>query len=310
MITGRWGKPTEVLLDISVAQDGVVRGVLNPGRQDASIQRGRFDATTGAVTLDGEATMRDGRVVPFHVDGRLVGRTLRLRYRFGSMSGTADVVRVEEWEPPRRSLGRRLRERVELLVADVRRGLDARTRPTAAENRRRMAERGESLDSITMREANAGDIPALAALHVELWNRTYRTTRGPTVATRTWQWQQAWKETPRREFVLLLEDRAGRLIGFARGQLQVGEGRFDANLNKMYLRWEYHGLGLGRRMMLECARRFAAGGARNFVLHAERSNPTIGFYDRMGGERLLDDHGRFTGAYAWRDLDSLIRQDP
>ena len=45
MITGRWGKPSEVLLDLVVDDDGSVRGVANPGRQNAPIRRGHFDAT-------------------------------------------------------------------------------------------------------------------------------------------------------------------------------------------------------------------------------------------------------------------------
>ena len=44
----------------------------------------------------------------------------------------------------------------------------------------------------------------------------------------------------------------------------------------------------------------------SFILFAELSNPTLGFYDRMGGERLLDDRGLFGGAYVWRDVRALI----
>jgi ribosomal protein S18 acetylase RimI-like enzyme len=77
-------------------------------------------------------------------------------------------------------------------------------------------------------------------------------------------------------------------------------------LSKIYLRWEYHGLGLGRRMMSETARRFVERGIRSFILFAELSNPTLGFYDRMGGERLRDDRGKFDGAYGWRDARALI----
>ena len=40
---------------------------------------------------------------------------------------------------------------------------------------------------------------------------------------------------------------------------------------------------------------------------AELSNPTLGFYDRMGGERLLDDRGQFGGAFGWRDVGRLIK---
>jgi hypothetical protein len=36
-------------------------------------------------------------------------------------------------------------------------------------------------------------------------------------------------------------------------------------------------------------------------------NPLPGFYDRMGGERLLDERGQFNGAYAFRDVRTLIR---
>ncbi len=78
-------------------------------------------------------------------------------------------------------------------------------------------------------------------------------------------------------------------------------------MSKIYLRWEYHGLGLGRRMMAETARRFLERGMRSFVLFSELSNPTLGFYDRMGGERLRDDRGQFSGAYGWRDASALLR---
>ena len=63
----------------------------------------------------------------------------------------------------------------------------------------------------------------------------------------------------------------------------------------------------GRRMMEATARRFLERGIHSFNLFAELSNPTLGFYDRMGGERLLDDRGQFGGAYGWRDLRTLIR---
>jgi hypothetical protein len=59
-------------------------------------------------------------------------------------------------------------------------------------------------------------------------------------------------------------------------------------------------------MMAETARRFLDRGIRSFVLFAELSNPTLGFYDRMGGERLRDERGHFGGAYGWRDVRALI----
>jgi ribosomal protein S18 acetylase RimI-like enzyme len=302
VITGRWGKPSEVLLDIVVEPSGVVRGVANPGRQNAPIRSGHFDAATGAVHLEGEHGARDGRAIPFRIDGRLDGRTLRLKYQFGDTPGKIDLVRVEEYRPLPLTLVDRLKPR----VAGLKRRLNALSRPSGKANARRLRDRGESLDSIVFRDAMAADIPALAELHVTTWNATYRTTRGPTIATRTWQWNQVFSKEERRDFVLVLEDRRRRLIGFTWGKPHTGETQGE--LSKIYLRWEYHGLGLGRRMMAETARRFLDRNIHSFILFAELSNPTLGFYDRMGGERLLDDRGQFTGAYVWRDVRTLLKE--
>jgi ribosomal protein S18 acetylase RimI-like enzyme len=300
VITGRWGKPSEVLLDLVVEKDGSVHGIANPGTQNAPIRQGHFDADSGAVTLDGEQVSPDGTTLPFHITGRLNGRTLFLTYEFGDRRGAVSVGRVEEYETPSLTLKDRVRPRAAALM----RWVNARRRPSAARNARRLRERGEALNSIVFRDAVAADIPALAALHVTTWNATYNTTRGPTIETRTWQWNQVFAKENRRDFVLVLEDRNGRLIGFTWGKPQDGE--FEGELSKIYLRWEYHGLGFGRRMMAETARRFLERGIHSIVLHAELSNPTLGFYERMGGERLCDERGQFGGSYAWRDLSTLI----
>src|SRR6188768_2289239 len=142
-IAGRWGRPSEVLLDLVVEEDGTVHGVANPGRQNAQIRRGHFDATTGAVTLDGEYVKSDGPAVPFHIEGRLDGRTLRLAYKFGDMDGVIDVVRVEDYTPRPVTLVDRLKSELE----DLKRRINARSRPTGAENARKLRDRGESLAS-------------------------------------------------------------------------------------------------------------------------------------------------------------------
>jgi hypothetical protein len=59
--------------------------------------------------------------------------------------------------------------------------------------------------------------------------------------------------------------------------------------------------------MAETARRFVERNIHSFILFAELGNRTLGFYDRMGGERLLDDRGQFGGSYSWRDARTLIR---
>lgn len=50
-------------------------------------------------------------------------------------------------------------------------------------------------------------------------------------------------------------------------------------------------------------------GIHSIILFADLGNPTIGFYDRLGGERLVDDRGQFGGGYAWRDVRTLMGSD-
>jgi GNAT superfamily N-acetyltransferase len=298
-ISGQWGKPSEVLLDI-VQEDGRVHGIVNPGRQNAAIRTGTFDERTGAVLLEGEHVTTHGEKLPFRIAGRLDGRTLRLEYSFGYLDGAVDIVRVEEYIPPRLTVA----ARVAAMMQDLRRHFHALGRPSRWSNEKRLRRRGESLDSIVCRHAVPDDVSVLAELHVTTWNATYRTSRGPSIETRRGQWQRVFDRSDPREFTIVLEDRQKRLIGFAFGAPSFGE--FDGVLGKIYLRWEYHGLGLGRRLLAEAGRAFLERGMESFVLFAERSNPSIGFYDRMGGERLLDERGLFTGAYGWRDVRALV----
>jgi L-amino acid N-acyltransferase YncA len=306
MITGQWGTNATPLLDIRVGDDGTVTGIANPGRERAPIRSGRFDAATGALRLEGEHTEPGRPPIPFVIEGKLDGGKLALRYQFGEQTGELTMGRVEEYHPKPLTI----RQRLEPYLAAVQRRLNARTRPTGADNARKLNERGESLDSIVFRDASADDIAALAELHVTTWNATYNTTRGPTVEIRAWQWTEVFRKNDPRSFVLVLENASGRLIGFAWGKPHGGMDGFAGQLSKIYLRWEYHGLGLGRRMMGHIARRFLERGIDSFILFAELSNPTLGFYDRMGGERLLDEHGRFGGAYGWRDVSALAERCP
>jgi L-amino acid N-acyltransferase YncA len=258
------------------------------------------------LRLEGEHHEPGNPPVPFVIDGKLAGGKLAVQYRFGEQNGELTLGRVEDYRPKPLTI----RQRIEPYLAALQRRITAHARPKGADNARKLRERGERLESIVFRDATPADIPALAELHVTTWNATYNTTRGPTVATRAWQWAQVFERNDPRGFVLVLEDATGRLIGFAWGKPHQGFEGFAGVLSKIYLRWEYHGLGLGRRMMGHIARRFMERGIDSFCLFAELSNPTLGFYDRMGGERLLDDRGRFGGAYGWRDVRALAERCP
>lgn len=157
-----------------------------------------------------------------------------------------------------------------------------------------------------IRSATLDDISALAELHVRTFGETHG-LGGPTVQLREAQWQEVLHST-RPGFCLLVEGH-GRPVGFARGidRQEQELPEFKGELNKIYLLREAQGLGLGRRLLCSSAAEFIKRGISSMLLFGDARNPSNGFYEHMGGERLFAANGDFHGAYGWKNLDKLAR---
>lgn len=164
------------------------------------------------------------------------------------------------------------------------------------------------MGDIVLRDATVDDVPALAALHV----RTFRQTHGggPNASTREQQWREKLASGTLVFCIVLEED--GALIGFAAGQrhLHQDHSAYRGELNKIYLLRERHGRGLGRRLLVESARRFLAAGIDSMLLFGDARSRSNGFYERMGATRLLGANGEFHGGYGWPDLTAFAGDAP
>jgi GNAT superfamily N-acetyltransferase len=153
-----------------------------------------------------------------------------------------------------------------------------------------------------IREAGAGDIPALARLHVTTFKETHGRFGAPSVELRETQWRAAFASQA-NWFCYVVEGPDGELIGFAKGTLHDGGvPGFVGELNKIYMVRRYHRQGLGRRLIEQVARRFLEQGITSMLLFGDARSPSNGFYEHMGGERLFSSEGEFHGAYGWRNL--------
>jgi len=198
-----------------------------------------------------------------------------------------------------------IRDHLKTVIIAVVRFLLGLRGPSKTTNRRLLHERGETAMSLTIREATAVDLVALARLHVETWNATYPGVRSkPTYEIRERQWREAFAVTDGTWFCFVIERCDGQLIGFAKGT-RNDHPEFSGELNKIYLLREYQCLGLGRRLVGHVARRVLSQGISSMILFAEPQNPSCAFYEALGAERLRDAAGRFHGAYGWRDLRRL-----
>lgn len=181
-------------------------------------------------------------------------------------------------------------------------------RPSAAANRRRLRARGESLDGLTIRDATAADVPAIARLHVEAWNATYAPmlARGPGVAVRERQWREAFARGDPDWCCLVVARADGALVGLAQAH-RSDDPAFEGELRRIYLLRDYQRLGLGRRLVAGVARRFLARGIRSMWLWGDARNPSQRAWRALGAERRDDDPG--SGNWGWRDIRPLAAMD-
>ena len=182
------------------------------------------------------------------------------------------------------------------------RGILSLRRPSGRTNRQILRTRQESLDGLTLREAGAGDIPALAVLHVATWNDTYAPLMtGPSSAIREQQWRQAFAH-PENWFCYVLERSDGALIGFTKGVFRP-EHEIPGELNKLFLARDYQRMGFGRRLIGQVVQRFQQAGVSAMAAYVDPRNPSCGFFERIGGRWLIEPNGRVNFSwYVWKDL--------
>jgi GNAT superfamily N-acetyltransferase len=169
----------------------------------------------------------------------------------------------------------------------------------------------ESLMTFHLRDAHETDIAALAALHVLTYNETHRGGRpgGPSHELRERQWRDAFAQQDGSWFCFVIEDDDGELVGFAKGTPHDGGvPGYAGELNKIYLLRRVQRHGLGRQLLCAVARRFLERGVTSMLLFGDAKNPSNGFYEAFGAERLYSDTGEFHGGYGWRDLGALVER--
>src|SRR5262245_1918061 len=163
--------------------------------------------------------------------------------------------------------------------------------------------------AFSIRDAHPEDVAALARLHVQTFNETHRGGRigGPSYKLRERQWREGFASPDNRWFCLVVEDEAGQLVGFAKGTLHDGGvPGFAGELNKIYVLRRLHRQGIGRLLLCNLARRFIERGITSMLLFGEATNPSNGFYEAFGAERIYSPSGEFHGGYGWRDLHLLV----
>lgn len=133
-----------------------------------------------------------------------------------------------------------------------------------------------------IRKALAKDLADIGSCHYYCWQETYRGLIDDIFL-------DGMSETKNRErfkalsaqYMYVLEEDE-KIIGFFDVSL-AQESFASYEVQGLYLRKAYHGMGYGRQIM-DYIRTVCDG--KNFYLWCLKTNPTVGYYQHMGGVKI------------------------
>lgn len=175
--------------------------------------------------------------------------------------------------------------------------------------------------SLLIRDAGTADADAIAALHLDVWRRTYRDL-APAEAFRALDLaarQRTWRgllASPKPDSVTLVAETEGVIAGFAHGGAPGDPVYGDmGEVKYLYVATAFARRGVGRRLLGALASRLVEHGYRGIGLGVVVGNePALAFYRALGGRVI----GRYADPgplwrsenqlCAWDDASTLARQ--
>jgi len=171
---------------------------------------------------------------------------------------------------------------------------------------------------INIRFANLDDVKAIATVHVTSWQETYRGMMPDSVLDtlsverRANLWKHVIEESTGEQPVIAVAEHSNRIIGFANyGKEREDDLEYKGELAALYVLKQFHGQGIGRRLMQKSAEGLLNLGMSSMMLWVLKGNPAQKFYEHMGGVYLREKSFEMEGntlmeiAYGWRNIHPL-----
>lgn len=163
--------------------------------------------------------------------------------------------------------------------------------------------------SIDVRRAEPGDAMAIASTHRAAWSHAYSGVI-PFKSLRTMMERRNvkwWQRAIRGSTSILVLDVGGTIAGYA--TLGLNRARAlpeEGEIYELYLRPEYQGIGLGKRLFGEARRLLGSLGCKGVVVWTLDDNErAIDFYRHAGGRDIAEGSESFDGkvlkkvAFTW-----------
>jgi GNAT superfamily N-acetyltransferase len=163
--------------------------------------------------------------------------------------------------------------------------------------------------TIEIRHAEPQDAEAIAEAHRAAWSHAYtgilpHKSLRQMLERRNVAW---WRRAIRGSTSILVLDVGGTIAGYA--TLGLNRARSlpqEGEIYELYLRPEYQGVGLGKRLFTEARQLLASLGCKGMAIWCLEDNyPSVDFYRFQGGRDVAEGHETFDGktlkkvAFVW-----------
>jgi len=174
-------------------------------------------------------------------------------------------------------------------------------------------------DQIVIRPAVAGDAADIARVHVESWRSTYAGLLPDEVLLgldsgeheARW-WRHVLGRFRSNHLVNVAADGDGRIIGFSSaGPSRQRSLPYRAEVYTIYLRDDFHGCGIGRRLFSATVAGVGAVRGPSVIVWCLSANPSRYFYEHLGGALVARRPSKVgvtaveEVGYAWEDVSAF-----
>lgn len=153
--------------------------------------------------------------------------------------------------------------------------------------------------SIDVRRAEPQDAPAISEVHRQAWSQAYAglIPHKPLIQMLERRGEGWWRKAVRGPATLLVLDIGGVIAGYTTIGLNRARALpYDGEIYEIYLRPEYQGVGLGRRLFGESRRLLKSLGCKGLVVWClEDSEHAVRFLRSHGGADLAEGMEDFDG---------------
>lgn len=169
-----------------------------------------------------------------------------------------------------------------------------------------------------IREATISDSYAVAKVHVDSCNTTYKEIIPEEfLKDRTYKGQEKkwldrlFNNSNTKEFMFVAENEDGELVGFAAASHESEDDRFQGILYTLYILEDYQRKGIGIMLVSAVVRRLMDLGIKSMMVWVLAENSSRKFYEYLGGKAVKEqmiNKGKdlLEIAYGWDNIEIIL----